>query len=320
MRERTVLRRAMRGARNTRVAAALACVLTGVCLLGLPGTVGAATQIGETFAGATGSCDTGTAIQSTSPGSPPEYSAPSAGVITSWSFHASPIAAPTLLKLKFARPLGGNAFTIVGESPAKSPSIGALSTYTDVRIPVEAGDVIGFYTESASDDAECFRAVPGGGFDFHAANGDQLPGSTADYTPIGLSAQMTISAVLEPDCDSDGFGDETQDPSPACPRTLTLDANKNKVKKGKKVTLSGQVLETRQGGACAASQPVELYRKRPSQTSFVLVERLQTDPAGNFSAKQKVKKTFEYRAVVPETATCAGQTSNTEQVKVKKPK
>jgi hypothetical protein len=33
-----------------------------------------------------------------------------------------------------------------------------------------------------------------------------------------------------------------------------------------------------------------------------------------------VKKTFEYRAQVPETATCAGQTSNTEKVKVKKQK
>ncbi len=170
-------------------------------------TASAATQVGETFPGATGSCDTGTALQSSSPGSPPQYAAPSAGVITAWSFHATPIA-PTLIKLKVARPAGGNRFTIVGESPPKGPAGGALSTYTDVRIAVDPGDVIGFYVESASDDAECFRSAPGFGFHFGI---DQPPGSAAEYTPADLSSQMSISAVLEPDCDKDGVGDETQD-------------------------------------------------------------------------------------------------------------
>jgi hypothetical protein len=41
---------------------------------------------------------------------------------------------------------------------------------------------------------------------------------------------------------------------------------------------------------------------------------------GHFSARKRVEKTFEYRAQVPETATCAGGISNTEKVKVKKPK
>jgi RTX calcium-binding nonapeptide repeat (4 copies) len=176
-------------------------------LIAAPGSASAAAQVGETFSGATGSCDTGTALQSSSPGSPPQYAAPSAGVITAWSFHATPIA-PTLLKLKVARPAGGNTFRIVGESPPKSPAGGVLSTYTDVRIAVDPGDVIGFYVESASDDAECFRSAPG--FDFHFGI-DQPPGSAAVYTPAALSSQMSISAVLEPDCDKDGFGDESQD-------------------------------------------------------------------------------------------------------------
>lgn len=172
-----------------------------------PSAATAVTQLGETFPGATGSCDTGTALQSSSPGSPPQYAAPSAGVITAWSFHATPIA-PTLLKLKVARPAGGNSFTIVGESPPKSPAGGVLSTYTDVRIAVDPGDVIGFYVESASDDAECFRSAPGFGFHYGI---DQPPGSTAEYIPSALSSQMSISAVLEPDCDRDGLGDETED-------------------------------------------------------------------------------------------------------------
>jgi hypothetical protein len=84
------------------------------------------------------------------------------------------------------------------------------------------------------------------------------------------------------------------------------------------VKLSGQLTEiVRQ--ACQSGQTVELQRKKPSQAAtFTTVEQLQTDAAGNFSAKEKVKKTFEYRAQVGETATCLGGVSNTEKVKVKK--
>jgi hypothetical protein len=107
-------------------------------------------------------------------------------------------------------------------------------------------------------------------------------------------------------------------PGPKRDRTLSLDANKNKVKKGKRVTLTGRIAETRQAGSCVAGQTVELQRRKPSQADFTTVEQLQTDAAGAFSAKEKVKKTFDYRAQVAETATCLGRTSNTEKVKVKK--
>jgi hypothetical protein len=144
-------------------------------------------------------------------------------------------------------------------------------------------------------------------------------------------SRLNVQATVEPDCDGDGFGDETQDsdisacqPQPEPPsqpkaaRTVTLDANKNKVKRGKKVLLEGQLNELARQGPCESSQTVELQRKKPSQTAFTTIEQLQTDAGGAFSARKKVKKTFEYRAQVPETATCAGGLSNTEKVKVKK--
>jgi NHL repeat len=101
-------------------------------------------------------------------------------------------------------------------------------------------------------------------------------------------------------------------------RTLTLDANKNKVKKGKSVTLSGRVTEVVRQGQCESGQSVELQRKKPSQAAFTTIEQLQTNAAGSFTTKEKVKKTFEYRAQVSETATCGSAASNTERVKVKK--
>jgi hypothetical protein len=101
---------------------------------------------------------------------------------------------------------------------------------------------------------------------------------------------------------------------------LTLDANKNKVKKGKRVTLSGRLTELARQGECQSAQTVQLQRKRPRQTTFTTVMQLQADTAGNFSTKRKVNKTFQYRAEVAETATCLGGLSNTEKVKVKKRK
>jgi sugar lactone lactonase YvrE len=104
-------------------------------------------------------------------------------------------------------------------------------------------------------------------------------------------------------------------------RTLTLTANKSKVPKGKKVTFSGRI-DAPAGSelACEAGQTVELQRRKSAQASFQTFEQVQTDPTGDFSTNEKVTKTFEYRAQVAETATCLGQTSNTEKVKVKKKK
>jgi hypothetical protein len=295
-------------ARRGSIAVCLAAAAVGLA----PASATAATQIGETFIPPSSStCQPGfTQLQV-------QYTAPFDGVITAWSYQAA--ASPPDLKLKVAHPAGGGAFTIVGESGVKDPAPHVLSTYTDVGVPIQAGDLIGF---ALTDDGECNRASA-----THSTlvRAEDVPvGQTRAFSPSG--GQLDISAALEPDCDSDGLGDETQDPSllgGTCPlrgRTLTLDANKNKVKKGKKVTLSGQVTEFLRQGECQATQTVELQRKRPSQSSFTTVEQLQTDAAGAFSTKERVKKTFEYRAQVAETATCTAGLSNTEKVKAKKPK
>jgi len=107
------------------------------------------------------------------------------------------------------------------------------------------------------------------------------------------------------------------EPQPLAGRNVTLDADKNKVKKGKRVTLSGRLTPARQG-PCESSQTVELQRKKPSQESFATFAQVQTDAQGAFSLKQKVKKTFEFRAQLPQTTICAAAGSNTEKVKVKK--
>jgi hypothetical protein len=281
-----------------------------------PASADAGIQLGETFSPAGCPTDDVTLLQSSSPNG--QYTVPFAGVITAWSYQADEM--PTPLRLKVARPAGApDTFMIVGQGDLKTPLPNQLNTYTDVQIAVQPGDVIGAYYA----DPNCGFITPG--YSYHSLAGDQPPGIPKTYVP-GSDAKFDIAATLEPDCDSDGLGDETQDPSllgGSCPvrgRTLTLDANKNKVKKGKRVTLSGRVTEFARAGECQAGQTVQLERKKPSQATFTTIEQLQTDAAGNFSTKKKVKKTFEYRAQVAAGGGCGGQVSNTEKVKVKKEK
>ena len=280
----------------------------------------AATQVGQTFV-PTGDCGTDFTHLQTDTDPPGQYTIPSAGVVTSWSFQAA--ASAPQIELKIARPLGAAQFTIVGESDRKSPALNMLNTYPE-RISVQPGDVIGLYVSTSDLCADTLA----GSF-VRSASGDRPAGSTDNYTLAPVPARLDVSALVEPDCDSDGSGDETQDPEltgPNCPttqppkgnRSLTLDANKNKVKRGKKVLLSGRLTTAGGQGPCDAGQTVELQRKRPKQPAFATFAQVQSDAQGGFSLKLKLKKTFEFRAQLLETAACTAALSDSERVKVKK--
>jgi Glucose / Sorbosone dehydrogenase len=101
-------------------------------------------------------------------------------------------------------------------------------------------------------------------------------------------------------------------------RALSLDANKNQVRKGKKVVLSGDLDAPGHEAECESGQTVKLLKARPGNSAFRPIEELQTDPHGSFSIKQKVRRSYKYRAEVEETSACAYQLSNIERVKVKK--
>ena len=181
-------------------------IVTATIALSVAPSALAATQIGETFDGGNLGCpgDT-TRLQAVSVGE--QYAAPTSGVITSWSHQAGP--SPFQLKFKVARPLGGTTFTVLGESMLKSPVPNTLNTYTGVRIPVQVGDVIGFYGATGG---SC-GATASSGYSSVYLTGDQAPGSSIPYTN-DPAVRFNIAASLEADADNDGFGDETQDQCP----------------------------------------------------------------------------------------------------------
>ena len=183
----------------------LASLAALALIAGIPSGASAATQMGQTFAPDFDCTPAGglTILQSRSPGG--IYAAPSDGVITRWSFQA-PASGTDLLKFKVARPVSGSTYTVIGESGLVDPAAGMLNSYP-IQIPVKTGDIIGFYWNSGNT-ANCSKIVFAYRARFRA--GDVVPPTTASFDMEDV-LQLNLSAILEPDCDEDGLGDETQD-------------------------------------------------------------------------------------------------------------
>jgi hypothetical protein len=174
----------------------------------------AATPLGEVIpAGvASGGCTNCGQLQvSTAPGSAPYVVGLGGGVITSWTFHD--VTAPTSAKLRlFAPGPGAGQYTLLAETPYRSFSAGETAT-TPTRIPVAAGVHLGVAVTAADQDYITGYA------------GDHVSSNFDVAAPIGASELVTtsderhvnIAAVVEPDADHDGYGDDTQDKCPSDP-------------------------------------------------------------------------------------------------------
>ena len=170
----------------------------------------AATTLGETFVPSTRCGPQLQYLQTTSPGD--IYKVPFGGIITSWS-HRSGASPLQEIRFKVGRSAGGNDYTTIGQDVTRNPVASTLNSY-NVRIPVQANDVIGAYVfaEGACGDISASYTA-------RYRVGEQLPNQPADqYFAIpgapGFPTRLSLSAVLEADADSDGFGDESQDNCP----------------------------------------------------------------------------------------------------------
>jgi hypothetical protein len=204
----------------TALAKRTLALVIAVGLLGLVGTSSAlaATQIGQTFSPTIANSNT-TVIQSGAVPPAPSYTVPFAGVITSWNFErVEGSALSPQLKLKVARPAGGNMFTVVGEDGPRTPVVG-LNTFS-ARIAVQPGDVIGLHVGVAGHYIRAIGGMAGLAYGYHTFSGDPPQGSTTAFSGPFTGTQVDVSASVEADADNDGFGDETQD---SCPNVSNPD-------------------------------------------------------------------------------------------------
>ena len=171
-----------------------------------PASAGAAITVGSTFTPINFACtNTAVMLQTTSPSD--AYVVPTAGVLTSWS-HEGGGNPPSSLKLEVGRAtVGSGQFLIVGNSAGKVPVAAAMNTYTDISIPVQAGDFLGLRSEGMFRDCGVIDSAYTVNY---LGTVDPAPGDPLDAdNTSGL--RLDVSATLEPDCDADGLGDETED-------------------------------------------------------------------------------------------------------------
>jgi hypothetical protein len=141
----------------------------------------------------------------------PAYSVPAGGgVITSWSTNGLANGSGGQATFKVFRSVGGTSFLVTGTDVTRNLPTSGLSTFP-VRIPVTGEETLGIHTPSAS--IRCY----------FSGSGTMRYGGDASNPPVGstvnanysAAVRLNVSAVLEPDGDRDGYGDETQDRCPA---------------------------------------------------------------------------------------------------------
>ena len=224
------------------------------------------------------------------------------------------------IRLKVGRPAGGDSYTTIGESDYEAPVANTLNTYP-TRIPVKAGDLIGF---AFSGSGPCIEApVPGYGARF--VNADPTVGTTSLFGSEG-ALRLAIAATLEPDADRDGFGDETQDGCPtqaathgACSNRFSFGKLKRKRKKGTAtlpVTVPGPGTLSLRGKGVVKQRPARAARTsadRPASAAGTV--KLLIKAMGK--AKRKLNRKGKVLVKVRVTYIPTGGAPNTKTKKVK---
>jgi hypothetical protein len=147
-------------------------------------------------------------------GAAPNYAVPAGGgVITSWTIAGNGLATGDV-EFKVFRPPGFNWLVV-----ARSPSVPVPATATTAtfaaRMPVIANDVLGLMSLDGA--PACLIQSASSSDLVEQGTTDEPPGSFT-HAASGLgNERVNVSARLEPDIDSDGFGDETQDQCPGVP-------------------------------------------------------------------------------------------------------
>jgi hypothetical protein len=136
--------------------------------------------------------------------------APEDGVLVSAGAHAKRIAGAEQPRIAVLRPAAadGVGVTVVDSAPLPvSSATGALHEVDGLHLPVQRGDSVGFL-------------FPTGQVDLGVRMRPRPDGAVQTFAPPcapcgmdgGTGVELLFDAVVEPDVDQDGLGDESQDP------------------------------------------------------------------------------------------------------------
>jgi hypothetical protein len=191
-------------------------------------SAGAATEVGGDCVANTSAKDL-TVVGFSRAGNPFPLSVPAAGVVTRWKVQVEPGKETLPQRLVVMRAIG-KASDLIAVDESETELVDAGANEFATRIPVRSGDRFGlsgftetYFCEQGTDISWLYEG--------EAPIGEPRPFKLKE----GIGAP--VSAIVEPDRDGDGYGDETQDECPqsvefhlqACsPVTLAVDAKARK--------------------------------------------------------------------------------------------
>lgn len=197
-------------------------LLAALLTLLVPAGASAATTVGSSlpeFTGDTLEClDAGgcTLVPTTIAGTP--VVVPFDGVIVGWAGRV-PAGAPSV-DLRVLRPSAAGTFTGAGSLNSLTPSADSRIARS-TRMPVKAGDLIGVDLANGEE----IGIVDHSSFDSGSHTFAPRLGATETRAPTSTDTddyEALFKAVLEPDVDGDGWGDETQDRCPELAESQTF--------------------------------------------------------------------------------------------------
>jgi hypothetical protein len=179
-------------------------------MLLIPTSASAAVEAGDDCAGGLYGGNFSLVPESRAGGTGLPLSAPVAGVVTRWRVNST-FPEPSPVRMAVFRLVAPGRFLVVGESREEVAAPGQ-STFT-ARIPVEAGDRFG----EVSAGGNYLACITGSPEDHTWSLNGIVAGFGSTYQfAAGTEVRIPIAAVIEPDADGDGYGDETQD---SCPQS-----------------------------------------------------------------------------------------------------
>jgi hypothetical protein len=189
-----------------------------LCALALASPATASVEFGDSCAANGPKSEVGAPLyEVANPANTLPTTAPLSGVITKFKVNVAPTPGSAPFKFLALHPLSPTSALVLGEAAG---TLRAGANVFDARIPVQAGDRIALFRTDSPSTIIC--KSPTSKSTIGVAVGDPSPGAVdfISETPEQVF-RVPLAAVIEPDADGDGFGDETQD---GCPQEATTQA------------------------------------------------------------------------------------------------
>jgi Ca2+-binding RTX toxin-like protein len=186
-------------------------------LIAAPSGASAATTLGSALASEpTGSTDcsapTGStrgclAVTDVLPGR--QLVAPFSGVIVAWNVRLGDSTEAQQIRIRVVRRFNAQHFTVIRSGGLVPVPAGAGTYNFPEQLPISQGDQVALEEDNGTNIEWAAPQTGAHGFEYSRSppDGENTTGGPFERN----DSEYTYNAVLQPDCDNDGLGDETQD-------------------------------------------------------------------------------------------------------------